>query len=225
MPRAPRHKLSNRSGGSNARRAIAALAARLIAEDGISDYGLAKRKAARTLGASESDGLPSNTEVDDALRDYLAIYEDEEQPGRLLHLRRTALEVMNFLTDFRPYLRGAVLDGTATRFSRIELDLFADSAKEVEIFLLMHDIEHDSHEPRQRLPESPETLLYFDWEDIPVTLAIFSINQERQQKRSDHSGRPLHAKTSALIALLEQSATVTVTTDQTPHYLETLKNE
>lgn len=212
MPRAPRHKLSNRSSSGNARRAIASLAARMMAEDGISDYGLAKRKAARTLGVSESDGLPSNTEVDDALRDYLAIYEDEEQPARLLHLRRTALEVMNFLSDFRPYLRGAVLDGTATRFSRIELDLFADSAKEVEIFLLMHDIEHDSREPRQRLPESPETSLYFDWEEVPVTLAIFSINQERQQKRGDHSGKPLHAKASALAALLEQNTAPPVIT-------------
>ena len=43
---------------SNLRREIAALAARMIAEDGISDYGFAKRKAARQLAIHHGFLLP-----------------------------------------------------------------------------------------------------------------------------------------------------------------------
>ena len=46
----PSHAHVSRSGGL--RREIAALAARMMAEDGISDFGFAKRKAARQLGGT-----------------------------------------------------------------------------------------------------------------------------------------------------------------------------
>ena len=58
----PSHAHVSRSGGL--RREIAALAARMMAEDGISDFGFAKRKAAKQLGATEADALPNNTEIE-----------------------------------------------------------------------------------------------------------------------------------------------------------------
>jgi hypothetical protein len=61
------------------RREIAALAARLIAEDGINDYGLAKRKAARQLGAINADELPNNAEIEAEVRTYQAVFQDDEQ--------------------------------------------------------------------------------------------------------------------------------------------------
>ena len=60
------------------RERIAQLAARLIAEDGMQDYGMAKRKAARQLGAPDSHSLPNNSEVEQALREYQALYQKEE---------------------------------------------------------------------------------------------------------------------------------------------------
>ena len=42
---------------------IAHLAARMMAEDGVDDFALAKRKAARQVHASEIGNLPTNDEV------------------------------------------------------------------------------------------------------------------------------------------------------------------
>lgn len=165
------------------RRNIAALAARLMAEDGIADYGLAKRKAARQLGAPETEALPNNAEIEAELRAYQAIYQEDEQRERLFEMRQAAVEIMRLLEPFRPYLTGPVLDGTAGRFSEIELEAFPDSSKEVEIFLLNKSIRFDQNEPRRGGAETPECVLTFDWGDIPVRLSLYEPDAERAQKR------------------------------------------
>src|SRR2546429_239040 len=43
---------------------IAAAAARMMAEDGLDDFALAKRKAARQLGAEDTQALPKNEEIE-----------------------------------------------------------------------------------------------------------------------------------------------------------------
>lgn len=174
---------------SHLRRTIASTAARIMAEDGIDDYGTAKRKAARNLGATDSESLPTNEEVEAELRAYQSLYQDEEHPERLRMLRQVALEVMEFLADFRPYLTGAVLDGTAGRYAQVEIDLFADSAKDVEISLLSHDISYESIDNGQQGPNSPEARLRLDWDDTPIQLAIHPLTAERQQRRSPHTGK------------------------------------
>ena len=55
------------------RRRIAQVTARLLALDGSQDYGSAKRRAARQLGAPDSQNLPNNQEIEDALREYRGI--------------------------------------------------------------------------------------------------------------------------------------------------------
>lgn len=185
------------------RRAIASQAARLMAEDGIGDYGQAKRKAARQLGAGEGDALPSNEEVAAELRSYQAIYQDEEQVERLRELRQTALQVMELLADFRPYLTGAVLDGTAGRYAEVEIDLFADSAKDVEIYLLSHNISYDIADVRHQGPDAPEARLRIEWRDTTVLLSVFPYQVERRQRRNPHSGRQHdRAKAADVAALL-----------------------
>src|SRR5438270_11760680 len=59
---------------------IAAAAARLMAEDGIDDFALAKRKAARQLGAFDTQSLPRNDEMEAELRAYRALYQAEGHP-------------------------------------------------------------------------------------------------------------------------------------------------
>ena len=95
------------------RRRIAHAAARMLAEDGSLDYGSAKRKAARQLGAPDSGNLPDNQQVEDALRSYQAIYQTDETRAHLALLRQTAIEYMGQLADFDPHLTGSVLNGTA----------------------------------------------------------------------------------------------------------------
>jgi hypothetical protein len=187
------------------RRSIAGAAARLMAEDGISDYGAAKRKAARSLGAGEGDALPSNEEVAAELRAYQSLYQEDEQRERLREMRETALRLMDSLAVFRPCLTGSVLDGTAGRFSEIELDLFADSAKDVEIFLLSRNISYaiaDKGQVSHHAAHLPEAQLALDWDDFPVTLAIYPLAGERHPKRNTRgeTGRARAAAVEALLA-------------------------
>lgn len=171
------------------RQSIASAAARLMAEDGIGDYGRAKRKAARNLGATQSDALPSNEEVQAELRAYQSLFQDEEQAERLHELRHAALEAMQFLQDFRPYLTGAVLDGTAGRYAEVELDLFADSAKDVEIFLLSRNISYEHADNRQQSPDSPEARLRMDWNDASILLSVYPHQAERRQRKDADRAR------------------------------------
>ena len=193
---------------SNLRREIAALAARMIAEDGISDYGFAKRKAARQLGAVNADELPNNAEIDAEVRTYLAIFQDEEHLERQQVMRIAAAEVMRELDAFRPYLPGAVLEGTAGRYAEVEIDLFPESAKEVEIFFLNHGVAYEHREPRRNQPDAPEAILVFDWGDVPVKLRIYSPDVERLSRRSPHGARQMErARLATVEALIEQGPT------------------
>jgi len=196
----------SRASTGNARRLIASAAARLMAEHGISDYGLAKRKAARQLGAGDGDVLPSNDEVEQELRAYQAIYQEEEQPARLREMRAAALELMVKLEAFRPCLTGAVLDGTAGRYSAVELDLFAESSKDVEIMLLSSNIPYEVAEIQRRYPDSPETRLSLEWHDLPVSLMIYPAASERggQTRATGSRSRP-RARAPAVAAMLEDA--------------------
>lgn len=184
---------------SHLRQSIASAAARLMAEDGIGDYGQAKRKAAKSMGMGDGEALPSNDEVEAELRAYQALYQDEEQTERLRELRQMALEAMEFLADFRPYLTGAVLDGTAGRYAEIEMEVFADSAKDVEIFLLSRNISYEVAANRHQGPDAPETRLRLEWGDAGILLSIYPFQAERRQKAGSHPGR---ARAEAVAALL-----------------------
>lgn len=197
-----RHKQAFRTGNGFARQAIAASAARMMAEDGINDYGYAKRKAARGLGYGEGVALPTNEEVQSELRAYQALYQEDELKVRLREMRIVALDLMAGLEEFRPYLTGAVLDGTAGRASSIELDLFADSTKDVEISLLSRGIPYRTSEPRRQGPDTPETQLHLEWEDIPVILSVYPLPLERQRAAGSRHERA-RAKPAAVAALLE----------------------
>jgi hypothetical protein len=189
--------------GNSLRREIAGLAARMMAEDGISDYGYAKRKATKALGAGDLDALPTNEEIEAELRAYQAIYQDEEHEERLRMLREVALEVMRTLADFRPYLTGPVLDGTAGRYAGVDIDLYADSAKDVEIMLLSHNIPYEIDETSRNRPDGMEAQLSLDWDGIPIRLSIYPYVAERRQQRSPHTGRsPTRARMEAVVALL-----------------------
>ncbi len=188
------------SASSHARRAIASAAARLMAEHGIGDYGTAKRKAARSLGVGEGEALPTNEEIEAELRAWQSLYQDDEQRERLHDLRTTALEVMEALTEFRPYLTGGALDGTAGRYSAIEIDLFADSSKDVEIALLSRGISYETM-PNRR-PDI-DAQLRLDWNDLPVMITVFPLVAERHQKKGHAAGRSRHrARAEAVEDLL-----------------------
>ena len=189
------------------RREIACTAARMMAEEGIDSYGQAKRKAARALGALDAEALPTNDEIEQELRAYQALYQAEEQPARLRELRQAALEAMQLLAEFRPCLIGPVLDGTAGRYAEIDLELFADCGKDVEIFLLAHGIPYRVVAPRRQRPEAPETILQMERGDgVAINLAIHPLIAERHSRRNPHTGRQSgRARAEVVAALLAAS--------------------
>src|SRR5262245_27951971 len=101
----------SRSQQQQMRARITPPAARTIAEDVREDFALAKREAARQLGAEDTQSLPKNEEIEAELRAYQSLYQGEEQRERIRYLRRCALEAMQLLERFRPYLAGPVLSG------------------------------------------------------------------------------------------------------------------
>jgi hypothetical protein len=170
---------------------IAAVAARIMAEDGIDDFALAKRKAARQLGAAETEALPANDEVEAELRAYRALYQPEEHSQRIAELRRIALDAMRALERFSPYLTGPVLKGTAGRYAEIELQLFPESAKEVEIFLLERRIPYATHEGRRFSGDRAHAMsvLSLSWQDAPLKLSVFDPRDERLALKTSQAGR------------------------------------
>jgi len=170
---------------------IAAAAARLMAEDGIDNFALAKRKAARQLGAADTESLPTNDEIEAELRDYRALYQADEHPERIAELRRVALEAMRALERFSPYLTGPVLKGIAGPYAEIDLQLYPDSAKDVELFLLERNIAFDTSEGRRFSGDRAHAVSLFklDWLGFPLRLSVFDPRDERLALKTSQTGR------------------------------------
>lgn len=195
----------------NLRLQIAAAAARIMAEDGIDDFALAKRKAARQLGLDEAHSLPRNEEVEEQLRAYQALYQDEDQPQCLAELREIALELMQELADFRPYLTGPVLKGTAGRHSDIDLQLFTDDPKAVEFRLINQRIRYEASEKRRFTGDQARavSVLKLDLEGVTANLAIFTLNDERSTIKTSLAGKPVdRAGIPAVARLVEEHAEI-----------------
>jgi hypothetical protein len=114
---------------------IAAAAAQLVVQEGL-EYGPAKHRALRQLGLPQRTPLPGNDEVEEAVREHIALFCADTQPAELRALRRLALAWMERLAGFRPHLSGAVWHGTATRLSDIYIQLFCEDEKSAEIKLI-----------------------------------------------------------------------------------------
>ena len=193
----------------NLRLHIAYLAARLMAEDGVGDYGTAKQKAARQAGLSDQNLLPDNAEIEAALRDYQGLYQSEEQPARVRRLREVALRVMREFDEFRPALVGSVLSGTAGPHSDVNLQLFTDDPKALTLFLLnrRYRFEEGSRNLHRagRLESFPQITLAVD--DVMVTMTVMDLDDERSGPRPRSDDAPLQrARIEQVEALLASPA-------------------
>lgn len=174
---------------------IAAHAARLVVEEGL-EYGPAKRRAARDLGrgSRRSVHLPDNDAVEDAVREYLAVFCADTQPQELAALRGVAALWMERLAEFRPHVTGAVWRGTATRLSAVHLQLYCDDCKSAEIALLNQGIDYDVGSvpgPRQ---QPVDVLSVAQWcaalgETVTVFLTVLDHDDLRGALKSDPQGR------------------------------------
>lgn len=130
---------------------LAQEAARIMVESGSQDFLAAKRKAALHLGAVDTRNMPSNAEIEEALKEYQRIFRADTQPQILENLRQEAIKAMDFFKDFKPKLVGPVLHGTADEHSPVTLHLFAPTSEEVGLFLLHYQVPYTLHDKRLRL--------------------------------------------------------------------------
>ena len=187
---------------------IAAAAARLVVDEGM-EYAAAKRKAQRALGrrGTGRGDLPANEQVEDEVREYLAIFCADTQPAELQVLRRLALVWMERLAEFRPHLGGAVWRGTATRLSAIHLDLYCDDSKSTEITLINKGVDYDvGSRPYARGGEVDllriATACPDFGEPVTVFLTILDHDDLRGALKPDARGRSWRGDTAALRRLL-----------------------
>lgn len=190
---------------ANLRQHLAYLAARLIAEDGVGDFGAAKQKAARQAGLRDSSLLPDNDEIEAALREYQGLYQSEEQPAELRRRREVAVKVMRELEAFRPALVGPVLTGTAGRHSEVSLQVYPDDPKALTLHLLNRRVRFEEGARRVRRGEAvvevPQILLRID--DVPVTLTVLDRDDERGRARRRDEAEPAAARLAEVQALLD----------------------
>jgi hypothetical protein len=183
------------------REQLAHQTARLMAEDGITDIAFAKRKAAKQLGAADTQHLPSNQEVEEALHSYRALYQQHSHPTVLRQLRVDALHAMQLLAEFNPYLTGSVLSGTAGASSDINIMLFSDDAKAVLLFLLKQQLDFEDGEWRVRIGGHEENVPSYTL--TGETGALIHIIVLPENARHSGSRHPeTHADIAALEALL-----------------------
>lgn len=193
---------------------IAQLAASMMAEDGIHDFAYAKKKAARQLGIDDNGALPTNSEVEAEIRIFHALYNADTQPESLLELRKAALETMQLFERFNPHLTGSVLDGTAGKYAQTDIHLFADSAKEVEMFLLNQHIPFENTKKTFRLSDKPSkdkkekvhrTVPAFKLETDYglIRLSVFDVDDLRvAPKKSSDGSNAVRADISILQSLI-----------------------
>jgi len=206
---------------SQLRQLVAQQAARMMAEEGISDYAYAKRKAGRQLGVLDANCLPTNSEIEEEIKLFHEIYHADEQPLALHQLRSDALVVMQMLERFNPHLTGAVLDGTAGKYAETNIHLFADSLKDVEIFLLNKQVPYETDQKTYRVTNDRRSAdrKGGDRKKVPVftlegpngfiKLSIFDTDDLRTPtKNNTSSGNASKVNTQGLQALM-QAQTIT----------------
>ncbi len=184
---------------------IAAIAARLVVDEGM-EYAAAKRKAARDFGGRAE--LPSNEQVEDAVREHIEIFCADSQPIELRALREAAITWMERLAEFRPHLSGAVWRGTATRQSAVHLDLYCDDTKAAEIMLINAGVPYDSGslaragaEPLHVLTVATKSRALGDL--ITVHLLLHDRDDQRGALKPDARGRSWRGDLAALRRLME----------------------
>jgi hypothetical protein len=167
------------------RQHLAYLAARLMAEDAVPDFAAARRKLARQLGGGHERDLPDDREIAAALRSFQALYQADSQQIALQRLRTTAIEAMELLAAYDPWLVGAVLNGTAGPHSDVQLQLFTDRDKELQLFLLGQTIPCHFSERRVELAgrAAQIPLLGLEFPGGRVEASVFSAQDLRGSAR------------------------------------------
>ena len=190
------------NGVDRARQVLAQEAARIIVEQGIEDFRIAKTKAAERLGMSDFGSLPGNAEIQQAVSDHLELFGRDSYADMLLALRQTALAAMELLAPFTPRLVGPVLHGTAAANAAINLHVFADNSELIAVALAKSSLPYRPYERRLKSRrDRAESFagFRFTFDDSDVEATVFPVNGMRQAPLSPIDGRPMQRADSRAV--------------------------
>ena len=205
MSRGEHHRIHAHDRLQRNRLRVAQEAARLMSEHGIRDFHHAKLKAAERLGILDSQALPRNLEVEQALREHQRLFLADSQPQLLRQRREAAVEAMRFLAAFEPRLVGAVLEGTADAHSAVCLHVYSDDPEAVVLYLREHGVPIDTQVRRLRYsrddqPEYP--VLLFAADELPFDLTVLPRDALRQAPLDRADDRPMRRASLAQVEML-----------------------
>jgi hypothetical protein len=181
-------------GSDRARRMLAQEAARIIVEQGIDDYRVAKIKAAERFGMSEYGSLPANFEIEQAVAEHLQLFRQDSHHSLLQTLRLAALSAMELLSPFAPRLVGPVLAGTAGEHSAVNLHVFSDSAEQVAFQLEAGGVPYKPFERRYRGRKGRTQVCAayaFIHRNSDIEATVFPYDGIRQAPMSPVDGKPM----------------------------------
>jgi hypothetical protein len=206
----PRRSAPGRPQGPDHRRsAVAVEAARIIQEEGLTDFRGAKAKAAERLGLGRNAPLPDNGEIEAALAERTRIFHSDTQPALLSGLRHAAFEIMRGLAVFHPRLVGDVLSGNATLYSTVDLHVFSDTVEAIGSTLESLGIGHriGARRHRMRLDAiEPFPGYRFSAHDCDFSSTVFPLRLRGHAPLSPVDGRPMRrASLNELAELLKKT--------------------
>jgi hypothetical protein len=187
---------------------IAQEAARIICEEQLTDYRLAKQKAAERLGLPFKTPLPKNADIEAAVLEYQRLFGGREYSDRVRKLRQTALQAMRLFAAFEPRLVGGAVSGAVSDAHRVQLHAFCDKPEALDAFLHDRGIVYQQDEREYRYPDGRTEvipLVRFEAGDVGVDVAAFRQGEERRLPLSPANGEPMRRLTATEIEALPEA--------------------
>lgn len=167
-------------------------AARLICDEGYTDYRLAKLKAAERLGLGRSPNFPENHQIEAAVLERQQLFGGAEYVERLHRMRATALRAMQLLNIFQPRLSGSTVSGAIGAAHRAQIHVVAEQPETVEMALHDRRIRFEQDERRYRLADGRELmvpLLCIEADGVGLDVAVFDADTQRNPPLSPIDGK------------------------------------
>lgn len=187
------------------RKNIAHEAAKLVAQDGLEDFLLAKKKAAQQLNVNNKRLLPSNSEVEVALIEYQSLFHNEKQQQTVFESRKIAYRIMLLLEEYKPLLVGSVLSGTANDNSEIIIHVFSDAPEIISLYLEKNGIPISLCERRLKTEKKNHvyfTALKFIAGNINIVLIVLPHTFQRNAPVDPITQRPMKRATLSVVKRL-----------------------
>lgn len=166
-------------------------AARFMVEGTESEYLHAKERAMMMLGLSSQTRLPSNRKVRELVSKITkAELGEDEVARRVREMREIALEVMEIIEAFDPFLIGSTLSGEIRQTSDIDMHAYSDDFEEIKFLLADWGYKDIDEEVVQNMKG---TFIHLKWSErgYPVEITIYSWAMRDVVQFSSITGKPM----------------------------------